>query len=427
MRDQSVFNVVFLLVAACGAAPLKAQPSAPAPHPLTLADCIRLAEEAQSSASIARQELDIAGYAIRQARGAFLPQVQLGSGFTYNSSGKFVALNGVREYSSLFAASLQIDTAGKLRAGLARARADKDIAGANLAIAQRDLRRLVTAAFFRLSLTRHLVDVAHSSFNEAHSFEERTKLLFEHGEAAQADTFKASTETAFLTLAVNAVELDAKLANQELASFWTMAVEEPLDIVDSLAQIIPSPEPEAAPPSSSFLRRPEFNLYDAQKRGFLADYRRTRADLFPQATFVYQYGFDANVPSLSQRGSAALVNLTVPIFDWYRAISSARQFQLRARIVESNVQTSQRTFSREYQTALARVKMIYQQIAITESQVKNSEDNLRLSRIRYEGGEGPALEVVSAQTQAAQARSNYYNAIANYLNARADLEVAAPR
>ena len=66
-------------------------------------------------------------------------------------------------------------------------------------------------------------------------------------------------------------------------------------------------------------------------------------------------------------------------------------------------------------------------IAQTETQVKLSEDNLRLSRVRYEGGEGTALDVVTAQTQLAQARSNYYAARANYLNARADLEVASGR
>jgi outer membrane protein TolC len=56
-----------------------------------------------------------------------------------------------------------------------------------------------------------------------------------------------------------------------------------------------------------------------------------------------------------------------------------------------------------------------------------SEEDLKLSRIRYEGGEGAALDVVTAQNQLAQARSNYYSAIANYLTARVDLEVASGR
>ena len=62
-----------------------------------------------------------------------------------------------------------------------------------------------------------------------------------------------------------------------------------------------------------------------------------------------------------------------------------------------------------------------------ERQAELAGEDLRLSRIRYEGGEGSALDVVAAQNGLAQARSNYYTTMANYLNARADLEVASGR
>ena len=58
-------------------------------------------------------------------------------------------------------------------------------------------------------------------------------------------------------------------------------------------------------------------------------------------------------------------------------------------------------------------------------QVKLFEENLKLSRVRYEGGEGPALDVVVAQSQLQQARANYYGTLFLYTGARADLEVAA--
>ena len=88
---------------------------------------------------------------------------------------------------------------------------------------------------------------------------------------------------------------------------------------------------------------------------------------------------------------------------------------------------SERVFSKEYQNPLTRVRQFFEQISLTLRQSKLAEDDLRLSRIRYEGGEGSALDVVTAQNQPAQARTNYYTTIANYLNARADLEVASGR
>ncbi|MGD0580313.1 MAG: TolC family protein, partial [Bryobacteraceae bacterium] len=86
---------------------------------------------------------------------------------------------------------------------------------------------------------------------------------------------------------------------------------------------------------------------------------------------------------------------------------------------------ARRDLSRNYQTAVARVRSTWAQIETTREQVRLSGENYRLAKVRYEGGEGLALDVVSAQSQLAQARGNYFSAISAYLNARADFEVAS--
>lgn len=406
----------------------------PASKVLTLEDCIRLAGAAQSSATIARQQVEIARLGVAQARAGFLPQSRISSGFTYNSpllydrgTFSFIPLNGIREYASLFAAGVELDTSGKLRAELARAQAERNAAAAGLRLSERDLKRAVTAAYLRVLLARHVVEVTRESLDEARSFENRTRLLLANGEAAQADVAKAAAETAFLEQGLNAAELDAQLAAQELASFWTTAVNDPLPLADVLTQPIQPPEGAAGAAGQPFMKRPEFLLLEAQKQGFLADSRRARAELFPQLGLVFQYGLDSTQVRWSDRGHAAFLTLNVPVFDWLKARSASRQFQLRAQQVEAGRSMAERTFSREYQSAATRVRLIYRQIAITASQVKSAEENLRLSRLRYEGGEGAALDVVTAQQQLTQARTNYYAALAGYLNARADLEVASGR
>jgi outer membrane protein TolC len=198
-------------------------------------------------------------------------------------------------------------------------------------------------------------------------------------------------------------------------------VAEPLEVEDVLENSLPPPE---SPP---FLRRLEFNLLEAQRKGFLADARAARAQLYPQLSLVFQYGLDASRVAWPERGYAAFVNLHIPVFDWFKSRNQAQQAELRARQVEANREIATRTFSKEYQSALARVKRIYEQIGMTVEQVRLSEENLKLSRVRYEGGEGSALDVVAAQQQLTQARSNRYAAVAAYLTARADLEVASGR
>lgn len=388
---------------------------------LTLQDCIQKAQAAASAVSVARHTSEIARLGVRQARAGFLPRAEIGAGHIYNSDASFIALNGVREYLGQFIASGELDTSGRLRAGLARAHADRDAAETGVQLSQRDLRREVTGAYYRLLLARRLAAVDRLSLDEARAFEARARLLANSGEAAQADVVKAASQAAFLDQAQRAAELEAETANFELASFWTADVAAPLDVEDPLDRDPPPPE---SPP---LLRRLEFNLFDAQRRGFLADARTARAQMLPQLNLSLQYGIDAQRVTWRDNGYAAFFNLRIPVFDWFRSWSEMQQAQARARQVDASREIATRAFSKEYQTALARAKRIYEQIAITASQVNLSAENLRLSQLRYEGGEGTALDVVSAQAQLTQARSNRYAAIAAYLTARADLEVASGR
>ena len=406
------------------------------PTTLTLNDCIRLAEAAPSAITLARQEVQIAERGLSAARASFLPQARLMNGFTYNSAaqagaglpgfaqnGSFVALNGLREYQSLAATSWEIDVSGRLRAELARARADRQIANTSVALSTRDLKRAVGVAYFGLLLARHLVAVNRDVLVEAEDFDQRTATRFQAGEVAQADVVKADSQVTFLRQAVTSAELDAKLANAELASFWTSDVDQELTLTEALEN--PSPPDSQPDGGTPYLKRLEFTLFDAQRTGLLADYKRERSFLWPQLTFNFEYGLDSNRLALRDRGEAALVNLNIPLFDWFRTRNTAEQFRLRASQVDTSLAITTRAFSREYQAALARATSLFQQIALTDAQVRTSDENLKMARVRYEGGEGPALDVVAAQTQLAQARANYFTALAAYANARTDLEVAA--
>jgi outer membrane protein TolC len=402
-------------------------------QPLTLQDCIRLAESVPSPVSVARQERDIAARDVTQARAGFLPQSSLVNGMTYNSPLSYnrevfshLPLNGIREYASLVSVSQEFDTSGRLRAIMGRARVAQEIASASVAITQRELRRAVTTAYLRTLLTRRIVRIVDDALAESRGFQQRARLLYQGGESAQADVVKASAQVAFLEQTRNAAAIEAELANQELAAFWTREVTGNLSLADLLEDSPPAPVAEASQ-SAPFMKRLEFSILDAERRGFQADMRRARSGLLPQLSVLYQYGIDSTAVRIRDRGYAAFFNLTIPIFDWNRNRSAMQQANLRVQQVESTRAISERAFSKEYQSALTRVRQLFEQISLTSQQAELAGDDLRLSRIRYEGGEGSALDVVTAQNQLAQARSNYYTAMANYLNARADLEVASGR
>lgn len=317
----------------------------------------------------ARQQLLISKYGVTTARAGLLPQLAISNAFTYNSPFRngymatgpqsFIALNAIREYQTFGVVSQTLDTSGRVRAELARARADSAAAAASLTLSERDLKRLVTAAYYRLLLARRMVGVAHDALTEAESFQSRAQALFAAGEAAQADVVKAGADAAFQQQSVSSAELEARLANHDLAALWTTDVQTELHILDTLdAAESPLPAPSGAP----WLNRPEFNLYDAQKAGFLAEARRARADLLPNASVMYEYGLDSPRLDSGDRGYAAFFRFDIPVFDWFRARSYVRQFREEAAQVDTGRSQAERTFSRDYQDALARVNQNSDQI-----------------------------------------------------------------
>lgn len=427
---------VFSAARGCLLLSLAAQAQGPAPggeSPLSLEDCIRKAMAVPSPVSQARREREIASRGLAVARTGFLPGSAAVAGYTYNSPWQqdrstmsFVALNGVREFVGLASVFQEIDTSGRLRAEYARARAQEAATAASVAIAQRDLKRAVGAAYYRLLLARHLADALRDVLAESQAFEKRVRLLAGAGEAAKADVVKAASQAAFLGQALLSAELAARLANQDLAAYWTQAVEAPLNIVDALEGPLPEPEPPAAEPAP-YLRRPEFRLFDAQRLGSVSQAKAAKAALLPRLSWTFQYGLDVNKVAWNNRGYAAFASLQAPIFDWFRARDTARQFQLQAQQALETRAIAERRFSQEYQSALERARQFFAQVALCRTQTELAAEDLKLSRLRFEGGEGPALDVVVAQNQLAQARANYYSSIANYMNARLDLEVAAGR
>jgi outer membrane protein TolC len=400
---------------------------------LTLDECVKKAMAAPSTLSVARLDVQISDRDQQIARAGFLPQAGATFGTVYTSPSianpqtfAFIPANAIREYIGLGRIFQEIDTSGRIRADLARARANQQAARASAGIAERDLKRAVSNAYYRLLLARRITEALVASITESENFENRVKLLAGNGEAARADVVKASSQLAGLRQALISARLAATLANQDLAAYWTEDVDTFLPIQDTFAEALPEPETELAKPPE-FRRRLEFSLLDAQKSGFQADARRARAAMMPQLTWSFNYGLDSYRVDWQYRGYAAVAALNVPIFDWFRARNSSRQFNTKAAQILETKSVAERRFSQEYRAAAARVKQFFEQVVQSKEQVGLAEEDFKLSRIRYEGGEGAAVDVVVSQNQLVQALTSYYGSIANYYSARLDLEVASGR
>jgi outer membrane protein TolC len=398
---------------------------------LTLEQCIELARNAPSSIKRAREELNAARFGESAAKASFLPQLSISNGFTYNSPllydtnvFSFVALNGVHEYSSVANASLEVDTSGRLRALYDRARANREVAEVNIALSDRDLERAVSIAYYRVLLSRKLAVSTAENARAASDFETKVNQLVGGGEASQADLTKASLEHALLERDAESMQIETEKAEHELASYWATDVTTKLTLADDLDQQL---GPPVTIGGDAYLKRPEFQIFAAQIARYKADARQARAGMLPQLRLDFQYGIDSTHATSRDRGYAGFVHLNIPVFDFFHAYDEKRQFQSLAQSAQTDSSIGRRVYSKEYQDALSDVKGTYVQIDVTQRQLELAKKNLSLSRLRFEGGEGTALDVVTAQSALVQAEIDFYTTRANYLNAQSALKVASGR
>jgi len=244
-----------------------------------------------------------------------------------------------------------------------------------------------------------------------------------------ADVHRASAQRARFAQRLSQAQLDARLANQILASFWTvdvdreLALQEALDSPPALPAAIAEPSPASM--DAAIQRRPEFDRLSALQHGFQAERAAARSALLPQAALVFQYGIDSNNVRIADRGYQAFVNLSIPVFDWFRSRGVARQARYREQQTEQEQAMAQRAFSREYLAARAQVRSWYERVPLARSELTDARENLRLARLLYESGEGLALDVVTAQTEVTDAGSAYFGALAAYQRSLVDFEVAS--
>ena len=111
---------------------------------------------------------------------------------------------------------------------------------------------------------------------------------------------------------------------------------------------------------------------------------------------------------------AATVGLKLNLFDGYATTSRYRQaVQNRARAEEQLMQMKSDLLL-EYRIAANDARIAKERIAVTETSIRQGEENLRINRDRYQEQVGTATEVLDAQTLLTQIRTDYYQAVFDF-------------
>jgi outer membrane protein TolC len=407
--------------------------------PLTLDEALHLSATQASGFQQAALTEKIAAEDVKQAQSAFLPRVTSPLSYIYTSpllhappgtprGPSFVAANGISEYQGAMTVTGDLDIAGKLRATVARNRALLAAAHAGTEVARRALIQATTESYYGLAMATAQRRAAEENLAAALEFERITSLLLRGGEVAPVDQTRAQLQTT-----TRRDELERAIANEAVAAGALRAlvgydVTRPITTID-LANETPIAGETERFSADAIATRPELAQFEAEARAANQDLQLARAERRPQLSYTVSGGFDSD--SLQgQRfkqhmGTAAMVSLNIPIFDWGASKSREQQARLRSESIANERTQALRGFAQQFEAARTLALSAATRIRLAGTGLALAQSNLNASVARYRAGEAPIIEVTDAQTALVSQRAALYQAIFDYQTARARLRQAA--
>lgn len=424
------------------AAQSAAQP-APALRALTLAEALDLA--ARNAPAVVRAEGQVrAGQAaVRAARGAFLPNLALTASTTEQSpatarlnpaTGELVA--GRWATNGGIAASVTVFDAFQRQFDLRAARAQETAAGAGVLQQRASVGLQVKQQFFAALAADEALVAARVQRAQADTQLALTRVRVLARTATVADSLQARIQVAQAEVAEITAVNDRRVADAALgrlvglltpvtargdaAGLPTADAEAPLG-VDSAALVALAGE------------APQVRQSGAALAAARAGVRAARAPYFPTLAVNYarnglgsSSAFNPLPPNFRYSGQLRF-SVNVPVFDQFNRQQALAQAQVAEASADADARDARLAAAQTVAAQLAALGTARAQAAAQRVAITAGEEALRVQRQRYRLGVATVLDVLTAQTQLAQARFQLAQARFAARTARAQLEALAGR
>jgi len=164
-----------------------------------------------------------------------------------------------------------------------------------------------------------------------------------------------------------------------------------------------------------------------------ADVLAARSAYLPTIGLNYIYGIDANEFAVNgpmtsdgvrarNLGYSASVTVNIPVWDWIATEHKVKQSEIKRDAARVALTATQRRLIAQLDETYAEAEVARDQLASLDASVATAAESLRLTRLRYTGGEATVLEVVDAQAAFITAEDNREDGRVRYEAALAALQ-----
>ncbi|WP_198011353.1 TolC family protein [Synechococcus sp. PCC 7335] len=396
---------------------------------ITLEQAVELAYRNNQSLQAALLSLEQATAAVREARAALLPGIDVTANAITQESTRADFLEEPSGIDTLVSGSTEINydvfTGGARRASIRAAELQEEISTLAVEVQQEDIRLTTANAYYDLQDAGEQIRINQSFLEEAARNLRDSRLRQEVGVGTRFDTLRAEVQFANARQAVIQAQSQERINRRAIAQVLNLpptatiattpvAVAEnwPLDLEESIVL--------------AFQNRAELeqqlyqaDLSDEQRKIALAAIRPS-VQLFANYSAQTFINDNDGVTDAYSFGARFVWNP----FDGGAARASARQQEIASQIAEEQFSSNLDEVRFDVEQAFFNLQANQENIATSEVAVVQAEEALALANLRLQAGVGTQLDVLSAQSELTEAEANNVAAILGYNRALVAIERA---
>lgn len=404
--------------------------STQAPLTLTLQDALTRARANSIPFQSALTDQGVAHEDKVQARAALLPSVNFNNSIIYTEpngtlSGVFIASNAVHEYLS--EGNVRQVVGYAQYSDFRRSQALEAVARAKAEIARRGLVVTVVQGYYGLIASQHKYANAQQAATEAQNFLTLSQKLEKGGEVAHSDVIKAQLQFNDRQRDLREAQLAMDKSRLDLAVLLFPNFNLNFTVVD---------DAQLAPPLMSFddfmktaqNKNPDLRASTASFQASKFELTAAQSGYFPTLTLDYFYGIDAQhfakrePDGANNLGYAVAATLNIPVWNWGATHSKIVQADLKRKQAQRELTLAQRKLQADMRELYAEAEAAQAELETLKSSADLAAESLRLTNLRYQGGEATVLEVVDAQNTLNQARNAFNDGEVRARTALANLQ-----
>jgi outer membrane protein TolC len=269
--------------------------------------------------------------------------------------------------------------------------------------------------------------VAEEAVDVAEKHLKNVKSLYGVGMASKFDLLRSEVQVANLKPQLIKARNNLKIAELSLITLLGLDLSQPIEIKGYLSYEPFEPDLEESV-SKAMLKRPEITQLKYQKQMAGQGLKLARASNLPSFALSATYNFWADQLNFRKDTwqSFYTVNLvfTVPLFNGFA--TSARVAQAKAMIKELGFTQKGLIDIIEFEVrkAILRLQEAKESLHSQEKNVEQAQESLRIAELNFSEGLATTLDISSAQAALSQAKTNYSQALYDYVMSLAELDKA---